>query len=71
MNVAILSHEIQIKGVPANGKEAYRSVVAQLRSEIADRQEILNELSVPAVKHEIIKQWTPNKRSVTITVYDK
>ncbi|MDY4839996.1 MAG: hypothetical protein SO160_10715 [Lachnospiraceae bacterium] len=71
MNIAVLSHEIKIKGVPANGREAYRSVVNQLRSEIADRQELLNELSVPAVKREIIKQWTPNKRSVTITVYEK
>jgi hypothetical protein len=71
MNVAVLSHEVKIKGIPSNGKEAYRAVVNQLRSEISERQELLNELSVPAVKHEIIKQWTPNKRSVTITVYEK
>lgn len=71
MNVAVLNHEIKIKGIPANGKEAYRAVVSQLRSEISERQELLNELSVSAVKHEIIKQWTPNKRSITITVYEK
>ena len=71
MNVSILTHEIKIKGVPANGKEAYSSVIAQLKSEIADRQEILEELSVPSVKYNIIKEWTPNKRSINITVYDK
>lgn len=71
MNVAILTHDIKIKGVPANGKEAYRAVVSQLKSEIAERQEILDELSVPAVKHNIIKEWTPNKRNINITVYDK
>lgn len=71
MNIAVLSHEIKIKDAPANGKEAYNSVVNQLQSEIADRQKLLNELSVPTVKCEIIKQWTPNKRSVTITVYEK
>ena len=71
MDIAVLTHEIKIKGIPSNGKEAYRSVTAQLKSEIADRQAILEELSVPAVKHEIIKQWNPNKRSVNITVYEK
>ncbi|WP_418745098.1 hypothetical protein [Evtepia gabavorous] len=71
MNIAVLTHEVQIKGIPANGKEAYRAIISQLKSEIADRQEILNELSIPAVKHDIIKQWTPNKRSVNITVYEK
>ncbi len=71
MNIAVLTHDIKIKGIPANGKEAYRAVINQLKSEIADRQAILDELSVPAVKHEIIRQWTPNKRNVSITVYDK
>ena len=71
MDIAVLTHEIKIKGIPSNGKEAYRSVIAQLKSEIEDRQAILEELSVPAVKHEIIKQWNPNKRSVNITVYEK
>lgn len=71
MNVAVLTHEVKIKGIPADGKEAYRAIISQLKSEIADRQEILNELSIPAVKRDIIKQWTPNKRSVNITVYEK
>lgn len=71
MNVAVLTHEVKIKGVPADGKEAYRAIISQLKSEIADRQEILNELSIPAVKHEIIKQWNPSKRSVSVTVYEK
>ena len=71
MNVAILTHEIPIKGVPSNGKEAYRAIISQLKTEISDRQEILNELQIPAVKREIIKQWDPNKRNVSITVYEK
>ena len=71
MNVAVLTHEIKIKGIPSSGKEAYRAIISQLKSEITDRQAILKELSIPAVKHDIIRQWTPNKRSVNITVYDK
>ena len=69
MNI-VLSRKIKIKSVPANGSEAYKAVIAQLRSEISERQEILNELSVPAVKKEIIKQWTPAKRNITVTVYE-
>lgn len=69
MNI-VLSRKIRIKGAPANGNEAYKAVIAQLRSEISERQEILNELSAPAVKKEIIKQWTPTKRNITITMYE-
>ena len=69
MNI-VLSRKIRITGAPANGNEAYKAVIAQLRSEISERQEILNELSTPAVKKEIIKQWTPTKRNITVTMYE-
>lgn len=71
MNVGVLSYDAKINGTPANGKEAYRTVIKQLQSEISERQEILKELSIPAVKREIIRQWTPSKRNVAITMYEK
>ena len=68
MPVSVIKRDIQLKGKPTNGREAYNYIIEAIHSEIDELQVMLYELSEPKVKEQFIKDWDPNVR--TVSVYD-
>ena len=47
-------------------RQAYNMLIASLKAEIQEKQEILSHLSQDKVKQKFIENWNPTTRSVNI-----
>lgn len=66
MQVERISADITLKHKPRTGTQAYNMLIASLKAEIQEKQEILSHLSQDKVKQKFIENWNPTTRSVNI-----
>ena len=66
MQVERISADITLKHKPRTGTQAYNMLIASLKTEIQEKQEILSHLSQDKVKQKFIENWNPTTRSVNI-----